>query len=344
MNLTQAGLSTSFALDQVNRQLSNGATSGVSYDPLSKTRVSAHETDKQAEDNATWYFEYRALLNSKLTTLITSLTSAYTTDMDAAMGSQLSSVWGAKTAMQGITGTKTGLPTDLPQIDPGAARTTFSYLSGFTQINNTATGNLLMSPANWAGAVSTSADQSSSVSAIFSNTANTNAALIAANEDIASTVQGSIAGTTTFMSGGASTFYVDKLKVNMDPYTQPPVSLTAALTYGDTFLANRINKFDNDKLSTQKLSAFNRQAGASTDLAQEYRSIGNNFEYSLYKFFERPENLDLIRFGLFKDVYVVGTSSLPTGSQTQGSLSLDWDAIDQKITIKQERYACFFHS
>ncbi len=331
MNLTQAGLSTSFALDQVNRQLSNGATSGVSYDPLSKTRVSAHETDKQAEDNATWYFEYRALLNSKLTTLITSLTSAYTTDMDAAMGSQAGgTVWGAKAAMQGITGVKL-VATDPAQIDPGAARTTFAYLSGFTIANPAAGASIAMSPTgalDWKGSFVTSSDQSASAKAEF--------------RDTAGTLKGSITGTTTFMSGGASDLVVDQLRVNMDPFTQPPVSLSAAITYADTFATYKINKFDNDK--STKLSSYDRQTTTTNDYAQNYRGIGNNFEYSLYKFFERPENLDLIRFGLFKDVYVVGTSSLPTGSQTQGSLSLDWDAVNQKIVIKQERYACFFHS
>ncbi|MEK7432319.1 MAG: hypothetical protein AABZ74_04240 [Cyanobacteriota bacterium] len=330
MNLTQAGLSTSFALDQVNRQLSNGATSGVSYDPLSKTRVSAHETDKQAEDNATWYFEYRALLNSKLTTLITSLTSAYTTDMDAAMGSQDNGVlWGAKAAMQGITGVKL-VATDPAQIDPGAARTTYAYLSGFTA-DATGASALTMTPVgalDWKGDFVTSSDQSASSKAVFNNTLGV--------------TKGSITGTTTFMSGGASDFVVDQLRINMDPFTQPPASLSAAINYADTFATYKINKFDNNK--SNKLSSYDRQTSTTNDYAQNYRGIGNNFEYSLYKFFERPENLDLIRFGLFKDVYVVGTSSLPTGSQTQGSLSLDWDAVNQKVVIKQERYACFFHS
>ncbi|MFN8671459.1 MAG: hypothetical protein U0457_05150 [Candidatus Sericytochromatia bacterium] len=334
MNLTQAGLSTSFALDAVNRQLSNNATTGVSYDPTSRSRVSAHETDKQAEDNATWYFEYRALLNSKLTTLITSLTSAYTTDLDAAMGASSTSTpagnsWGTKTAMQGLTGQKL-TPTSDAFIDPGAARTTFAYLNGF---NTSTPGNpstpvgtnsiTVPNAPDWKG---TSAGVVADIAASVTMSYNYQdpATAVAANS--------TISGTTSFLAGGSSTFILDKLKVNMDPYNFPPLGV-APFT--------NVNRFDNDKL--QELDSFTRDV-TGNDAARQTRNIGNNFEYTLYKFFEKPENLDLIRFGLFNDVYVVGTSSLPTGSQTQGSISLNWDSLDQKIRIKQERYACFFHS
>lgn len=339
MNLTQAGLSTSFSLDAVNRQLSNNATSNVSFDPTSRARVSAHETDKQSEDNATWYFEYRALLNSKLTTLITSLTSAYTTDLDASMGktsldnNSTTIPWGGKNAMQGLTGSLPAVSAigDRPRIDPGATRTTVAYLSGFkdpaagTQVNGFAVSTT-ESNQPWSGDGSNVSDQTASVTLIYNT----------GTPDVTK-----VTGTTTFMSGGGTDFMLDNLNVNMDPYSFPPVvdnSLPAGMGVGQA----KYNYFDNNKLA--ELSSYDRDSTTVSDPVRLGRNIGNNLEFTLYKFFERPENLDLIRFGFFRDVYVVGTSSLPTGSQIQGSLSMDWDQINGKIKIKQERYAAFFHS
>ncbi|MFN8577409.1 MAG: hypothetical protein U0354_11170 [Candidatus Sericytochromatia bacterium] len=89
MNLSTSGMVANFRQDIVGRQLSVSANSGASiYYPTSSAIKSNHETDKQAEENATWFFEYKALLNSKLTTLTTALTSAYTADLDASMTSQ----------------------------------------------------------------------------------------------------------------------------------------------------------------------------------------------------------------------------------------------------------------
>lgn len=337
MNLTQAGLSTSFSLDAVNRQLSNNATSNVSFDPTSRARVSAHETDKQAEDNATWYFEYRALLNSKLTTLITSLTSAYTTDLDASMGAKNPAGVEPtpKNSMQGLTGSLVApfnnpAAGDRPVVDPGAARTTVAYMMGFG-VNGT---TIVPSVASniWAGSNIQVSDPTTSLSIAFTSS-DTGATL--------PSVTSQVTGTTTFMSGGKTDFLLDDLHVNMDPYNFPP-NVSGAAPQGMGVGFGNYNYYENDKAS--KLSSYNRDATDTSDAVKNSRNIGNNLEFTLYKFFERPENLDLIRFGFFKDVYVVGTSSLPTGSQVQGSLSMDWDQINGKIKIKQERYAAFFHS
>lgn len=344
MNLTQAGLSTSFSLDAVNRQLSNNATSNVSFDPTSKARVSAHEIDRQSEDNATWYFEYRALLNSKLTTLITSLTSAYTTDLDASMGQKMAT-WGDKNAMQGLSGSlapgASAAAGDRPLVDPGAARTTVAYLSKFGLVGTAGAVNLLTpvngsaaTNVNWGGGdgtvpTFTASDPTVTLSLNFATGAS------------ATTASPSVTGTTTFMSGGSADFVLDNLHVNMDPYNFSPDTTGVAPRGMGVGNAN-YNYYDNTKSSN--LSSYDRKPDDTTDPVVAERGIGNNLEFTLYKFFERPENLDLIRFGFFKDVYVVGTSSLPTGSQIQGSLSMDWDQAGGIIRIKQERYAAFFHS
>jgi hypothetical protein len=295
MNLSQAGLVATIRQDIVSRQLSNtAAAKGNTFDPTSGAKKSNHETDKQSEDNATWVFEYRALLNSKLTTLITSLTTAYTTDMDASMGYQ-DAGWGGKNAMQGVTGVKSTANATI--IDPGAARSTYAYLK--TWMNAPATLPQGWGTGNWTG------DSSNAVNSAADEGASGRMTLGTSN----------IAGTTTFMSGGDVNFLLDRLNVNI------------ANTLQNNYLAAKSIYLTDDLISNPALA-----------------QVGNNFERTLYKFFARPENLDILRFGLFKDVYVVGTSSLPTGSQMQGSLSLNWEQNSGTVKIVQERYACFYHS
>ncbi len=293
-------LVTRSGVDHIGSQLATTAASvGLGravYGPTSSEQKSNHETDKQAEENATWVFEYRALLNSKLTTLTTSLTSAYTTDLDSAMGAKFA-VWGGnKNAMQGLTGKQTGAPPSTI-IDPGAARTTYAYLNGWGN-----TPGVTYSPGGTPDWMGDSA-----------NTAAGNATTVG----MTVAAGGSITGTTTFLAGSntnSNNLLLDNLIVNL------------------TNTAN--NDFTQNK--TPIISGLPAPIAA--------KRIGNNTELTLFKFFAKPENLDILRFGLFNDIYVVGTSSLPTGSQTQGSISLNWDNIAGQIVIKQERYAAFFHS
>jgi hypothetical protein len=288
VNLSTAGMLQSARQDVVARQLSTTASGGgATFDPTSKARISNHETDKQAEDNATWFFEYRALLNSKLTTLTTSLTSAYTTDMDASMGFQGYS-WGTKNAMQGITGGKNGTTT---YVDPGAARTAYAYFKTF------GSPNVTDYITTWDGTTATPAVEGATVTVQF----------------VSNSVTNSVTGTTTFLTGGTSTFILDQLFVDQTN------------TANNVFTHNKGNAISVAGITTGK-------------------KVGNQFELTLYKFFAKPENLDLLRLGLFQNVFVVGTSSLPTGSQVQGSVKLDYDQNTGRIVCTQERYAAFFHS
>jgi hypothetical protein len=276
-----------------------------------KQKTSNHETDKQSEDNATWFFEYRALLNSKLTTLITSLTSAYTTDLDASMGAQsntqISYDWETKSAMQGITGQK---DTDNATIvDPGAARSAYAYFNSYGMITMASSP----SSTDWSGDDDTAAGLGATATITYKNNS------MSGNPSV-----GTIGGTSTFLTGGSSTFLLDNLKID--------------------FLDSTNNKFTSNKGQTVALTATGISSSAD---------IGNNLEMALYKFFKKPENFDLLRFGLFQDVFIVGTSSLPTGSQVQGSIKLNYeiptvstDSLFNKSVIRctQERYAAFFHS
>lgn len=363
MNLTSSGLLSSARQDVITRQLSNMAKSGLTYDQTSKAKVSNHETDKQAEDNATWYFEYRALLNSKLTTLTTALTSAYTTDLDAAMGLNTGSIdtnnsayshdiW-QKSAMQGRTGApKFG--STVPDIDPGATRTTYAYLLGFgDSINPTGTGFTATTTAvlpavdanyrGWAGDINHAADQTASGGINFGTVYQRDAG------NTTNTITDAVTGTTTFMNSGA--FELDRLKIDFkntgvskDVATGNVYQFNAGsvLDTGNRYLASKDAAIQKD--SQGRVAGLTNGPLTTTDGTPTYQRIGNNFETTLFKFFERPENFDILKFGLFDSLYVVGTSSLATGSQVQGSISLNWDVNNGEVVIKQERFAAFFHS
>ena len=328
MNISNAGLFSSSGRDIVNVQLSSIA-SASGFQPPSKTQKSLHETDKQAEDNATWVFEYRALLNSKLTTLVTALTSAYTTDLDSAMGRNDSGgfatvfPWGGKPAMQGITGDISN--GTQPKVDPGAARTTFGYLASFGQITTAYTNP---NSTLWYGSGAAGAAEGQSFAITHSYTqpppVPVTPPVIPIPITPAATAIPFGSGTTTFISSGSS-IMLDELAVDFTDTTQ------------NRYLSTKHNAFiDNIEDIDDIIRASNK--------GPRFTNTSNNLERSLIKFFQRPENLDILRFGLFKDVYVVGTSSLPTGSQVQGSISLNWNQSVGRVGISQERFACFYHT
>lgn len=304
MNITQSGLITSSRLDFTSNALYTRAASGsTTFIPTRDEIKSNHETDKQNEDNTTWFLEYKALLNSKLTTLITTLTNAYTTDLDAAMGSPSSSLglpW-SKQNMQGKTGEKDTSGNTI--LDPGAMRASFAYLKTFN--SSIATTSVNPSDTNWYNDTS---NATSSYNIDYNNGPN-------------GTTNDVITGTTTFTTSKA--FELDRLEVNISVANQATATPTPP-----TYIVTKIDK-------------------PGLDTAYKTKNIGNNFLLTLYKFFERPENMDLLRFDMFKDVYVIGTSSLPTGSQMQGSISLNWvtpGSGNAYISITQERFAAFYHS
>lgn len=325
MNLSSSGMASMFKQDVVSRQLFRSASSGGKvYDPTSAAQKSNHEIDKQAEENATWFFEYKALLNSKLTTLTTTLTSAYTTDLDAAMA-KTDPLWNNRNAMQGITGTRDGSGNTI--IDPGAMRTAYSYLRTYG-INVTSPPNAAGSPypagTDWSGYGTDANTPTVAASFTFNGTLNGTTGVdqdpgtAGAQTNITNKVQ----GTTSFLTG--SEIALERLEIDL-----------------------------RDAKNNDYTNAKTAWSGYPENIAPGKR-ISNNLQLSLYRFFSKPENYDLLRFGLMDNLYVVGTSSLATGSQIQGSLSLKYQ-IDTKgtasaaddeayIEVRQERFSCFFHS
>lgn len=350
MNLSTSGMVANFRQDIVARQLSVSANSGASiYYPTSSAIKSNHETDKQAEENATWFFEYKALLNSKLTTLTTALTSAYTADLDASMTANKTQTytWGGKNAMQGRTGEMVDLyPTggdgikETPLLDPGAGRTTVAYFHSFgfqsivpngaTMTDVLGTGTLPADP------ISFRLDMNSTSSNLLNYT---DSSLIGSSGGVPTA---SVQGTTTFLSGGSSgnnQIILDRLYVDL------------ADNKNNNYFNNKPKGYRIDPYPTS-IEGGDLASKPATDTDPRIKNIGNNLELTLYKFFSKPENYDLIRFGLMDELYIVGTSSLATGSQIQGSISLRYTSADTPgnpvqnsyIEMKQERYSCFYHS
>jgi len=332
MNITQSGLITSSRLDFTSSSLyTRAASGGSSFIPTRDEIKSNHETDKQNEDNTTWFLEYKALLNSKLTTLITSLTSAYVTDLDAAMGTpskKLNLDWD-KQNMQGNTGEYYMVGSQRKvALDPGAMRTTFAYIKTFNKdITSSYVRDLALSTTTGLGGGDDNNGSwyKSILEHLSNNTQEQPGTYYIRVPNFKRTIDSisiekeyldGFSGTTTFVTG--SPFELERLQVSLNN------------TIGNTSLRPTyiITKIDKDGLETQYVG----------------RNIGNNFLLTLYKFFERPENIDLLKFDMFKDVYVVGTSSLPTGSQVQGSISLNWNSQGGYISIQQERFAAFYHS
>jgi hypothetical protein len=80
------------------------------------------QKDQENDDNATFFFEYQALLRTRIQQLITDLTAALTRDLDGAMA-QARPQWGGRKAMQGFT--------IAGGEDAGAARTSYNFMAGF---------------------------------------------------------------------------------------------------------------------------------------------------------------------------------------------------------------------
>jgi len=303
MNITSSGMMSTYrSSDSITNTLKSTSLT-------SKAKQSLHEMDKQAEENSTYLYEYKALLNSKLTTLTTALTSAYTTDLDSCMGAVAGgSVSFVKSAMHGITGT---LNTDGETIiDPGAARTAKAYFEKWA--NGSA---LTISTGTDTTIYGTSTTQSQSVSAGF--TWNPGGTIPA------SLVGGKVSGTTTIINA-----------VNTDKSTSDAGNPLTVDEMSIDFVMNNQN-------TTSFINTKQSQIGGDT-LAG--KNIGNQFELTLYNFFSKKENHDVIKFGLFDNIYVSGTSSLPTGSQVQGALSVAWDQDTGKVIITQQKFSAFFHS
>jgi hypothetical protein len=206
-------------------------------------------------------------------------------------------------------------------LDPGAMRSTFAYIKTFNS-NINPNNNDVKDAINGGGDDNNGSWYKDYGQSLTDNTEVQPGTYYISydtgpsNPSKPDTKMDAFSGTTTFVT--STDFELDRLQVNLN-------NIVGVASLQPTYVVTKADK-------------------AELDPQYQGKKIGNNFLLTLYKFFERPENIDLLRFDMFKDVYVVGTSSLPTGSQMQGSISLNWDSQNGFIKIKQERFAAFYHS
>lgn len=116
------------------------ASGGFVWNPTTKLIISREESEKQNTDNLTFLFEYRALLSSRVQTLITQLSNALASDLDVAMSAANVRWLRDRAAMNGIS-----TPT---RQDAGAARATYNFMMGWMEGHDGAGGAALNAGAN----------------------------------------------------------------------------------------------------------------------------------------------------------------------------------------------------
>lgn len=268
---------------------------GYLWDPTTRSILKREETDKQNDDNLTFLFEYRALLNSRVQTLITQLSNALASDLDIAMNAT-NAKWGSdRPAMNGLS-------TNTLE-DAGAARTAYNYLTGWL---TTATAPSLAGTMNPATAVSMSFDDQGGGTTPTLNARGT-------------------AAIVTAQTGQA----IDTLNIQ-NLYSGNP-----------SFLYNNIDA-DNNGLDNRLNDSFNGPLGAAAIQAR----AKNLLEKVLYDAVSSIEYKAVLSSGLFKNLVVAASSSLPTGSQAQASFELTYHGSQEGgyVTINIDKLTCFYHS
>jgi hypothetical protein len=109
--------------NNIQKRISSPSANAAGYLDYTASHLSTlMQQDQENDDNATFFFEYQALLRTRIQQLITDLTAALTRDLDGAMA-QARNEWGGRKAMQGfsIAGGE----------DAGAARTSYNFMAGF---------------------------------------------------------------------------------------------------------------------------------------------------------------------------------------------------------------------
>lgn len=270
------------------------------------------ETDKQSDDNLTFLFEYRALLNSRVQTLIAQLSNALASDLDIAMNATNDRWDDDRPAMNGLS------TNVLP--DAGAGRAAYNFLSGWFNTVNEVENDALdgtLAPGDRVGP----ADPfdlrfSNNVATSSVNSGNFNP------NDGTSTLDARGTGTiVTAESGVADVMHIVNLKGGSPTFRY------------ETPTIGQRNRLDD---------SFNGPLGAAAIGA----NAKNLFEKVLFDAVSSVEYRSVLSSGLFKNLVVSASSSLPTGSQIQASFNLSFVGTEQggKVVINLDKMTAFFHS
>lgn len=293
------------------------ARGGFLWDPTTRAILKKEETDKQNDDNLTFLFEYRALLNSRVQTLITQLSNALASDLDVAMNAE-NARWGTnpKPAM-------TGDSTNIHQ-DAGAARTAYNYLMGW------------FSDENVTGAQVTNAFIGTTDPPGPATTYPDGRPRVLASEPFQATFRGETGGTANGIDldvTGTATIVTARGGVKVD--TLQMDGLTGAKP---TFVYSN----DSSTLYNRLDDSFSGPLGQAAIGAK----AKNLFEKVLFDALSSVEYRPVLSSGLFKNLVVSASSSLPTGSQLQASFNLSYQGTQDggELTIITDKITAFYHS
>lgn len=279
---------------------------GFIWNPTTRHILKREETDKQNDDNLTFLFEYRALLNSRVQTLITQLSNALASDLDVAMNA--SNVrWGDRPAMNGKSGNTIQ--------DPGAARTAYNFLMGWFSRNAPTEDDPLDNTAD----PTPPSTSYISPAAVYEDRFTANLG----DPDPALAVNAR--GTASIVTAQAG-IVADKLYIR-DLYSGNP-----------TFLYNNTTSGVNNRLD----DSFSGPLGAAALGAK----AKNLFQKVLFETLSSIEYKAVLSSGLFKNLIISASSSLPTGSQIQASFSLNFQGTQDGGTLfcNMDKMTAFYHS
>lgn len=271
----------------------SSATGGFIWNPTTRAILKREETDKQNDDNLTFLFEYRALLNSRVQTLITQLSNALASDIDVAMNASNLAWNNDRPAMNGLS-------TNTAQ-DAGAGRTAFNFLTG------------------WFSTVTVAGSP-------LTGTTNPGAPFTFTATGTAGSLEARGTGTIVTAEGGR---VVDTLDIS-NLYSGSPTFMYANTNAQGPGVDNRLD------------DSFNGPLGAAATSVR----AKNLFEKVLFDAVSSIEFKPVLSSGLFKNLVVAASSSLPTGSQLQASFNLSYQGTQEggSLTITLDKMTAFYHS
>lgn len=306
-NFSTQGLLARQRIDPSMQRLQQMASIPNTYFPTASRIQAMSEQDKQNDENATFIFEYRALLNSRLQQVITKLTNAFTSDLDGAMGLSGNDVallggdpgnWTTRPGMMGIGGD-----------DPGAARATLTYFSQW------GTATLGISPADEAyGDDTTDPKKGAGLGKAASFTFD------------ADTTSGTSAEITAF--DPITTDGVTYNLMSADAVSNGTTSLQGGLASADLLSAFRVF-YDAGNVTGRSSNEFQR-ALIETFKKRDYHDI--------LRWGMLADQGDAI--------YIAATTTSASGAQIQSTLKLEYigDGGGGFITVRQDRWTAYYHS
>lgn len=299
------------------------AASGFVWNPTSRAILKKEETDKQNDDNLIFLFEYRALLNSRIQTLIAQLSNALASDLDVAM-SAANPRWGAtpKPAMNGLS--------EPTVADAGAARTAYNFMMGWMSTSTVSAGaTAALTGSNFsplAPPVPGSVEQSEQFDGVFQGVAYGGG-----------TPQLRAAGTATLVTVGPlpandNSRVIDTLQIGDLRGAAP------TFVYTNTNADNAAPTADHNVLD----NSFSGPLGAGA----RAQNAKNLFQKVLFDAVSSVEYRAVLSSGLFKNLVVAASSSLPTGSQIQASFNLSFEGAQDggNIHISLDKMTAYYAS